>query len=735
MYKSALFLLLCLFAGTANAQNRLTGDVRDAESGEPVAAASIAVMDTNIGTSADEDGSFVFPELREGEHTLVVRSMGYQPYQMEISIPDYLDEPLLIELSPAVTAMQELIIVSSILRTGSNYQPEKIYSGEELNRRANISVGQMLDGEPGIAMRSFGAVPTRPVIRGFDGERLLILENGERMGDISESSVDHAIALDPAATETIEVIRGPSGLLFGNNALGGVVNLVTSDIPRDMTSGMTGVASFHGASMNGLVHGYSRMSYGMDNQAFTGRFSYREAGNVQTPDGRLPGTSMSAMEGSLGWSVNRDDTQWGLSILGMDHVYQIPESVDDPNEHVEIRYNRQGLQMQMRSKPAGFFDAVQLRSHASRYDHKEVEVGILEDGKAAEEVEITYLQWAYSATASAEYSNFGVIDNGTVGFNINGRNFDIGGEEAYSPGDVTVNPAVFALQEAGLSNFLTLQIGSRLDFRYVSTIPNELNAIETDRSNLDLSAAIGLNYNPNFPFEFGVQMARSHRYPTIEELYSDGAHLAAGAYEIGDPTLETERTYGMDAFIRWHFNRISFEAAGFYSYIENYIAFQPQGLIDPSSGLPVFRYVGDGAQIHGGEISSLLRFSEQFSAELGLDYVSGSRLNRDREPLPFMPPFRSRLVVNYDFGRSFLGARLRLVTSQKRVAPEEDTTEGYFLAGLSAGHRFGNDAIHSITLRVDNLLNQRYRDHLSRVEDRDYPMPGRNVTLNYRWYF
>ncbi len=735
MHKSIFFLLISLFAGTASAQNRLTGDVRDSDSGEPVVAASIVVKETNIGTSADQDGFFVFPELSDGEYTLSVRSLGYQPYQTKISIPEYLDEPLRIELSPAVTAMQELTIVSSILRTGSNYQPEKVYSGEELTRRANISVGQMLDGEPGIAMRSFGAVPTRPVIRGFDGERLLILENGERMGDISESSVDHAIALDPAATETIEVIRGPSGLLFGNNALGGVVNLVTSDIPRDITSGMSGIASFHGASMNGLLHGYSRMSYGMDNQALTGRFSYREAGNMQTPDGRLPGTSMSAMEGSLGWSVNRDDTQWGMSVMGMDHVYQIPESMDDPNEHVEIHYNRQGLQMQMRSNSAGFFDALQVRLHASRYDHKEVEVEIMEDGTIDEDVEITYLQWAYSATASADYSSFGVIDNGTVGFNINGRNFDIGGLEAYSPGDLTVNPAIFALQEARLSTYLTMQIGTRLDFRYVSTIPNELNDIETERSNLDLSAAIGLNYNPHFPFELGIQLARSHRYPTIEELYSDGAHLAAGAYEIGDPTLETERTYGMDAFIRWHFDRISFEAAGFYSYMENYIAFQPQGRIDPSSGLPVFRYVGDGAQIYGGEVSSFLRFSEQLSAELGLDYVSGTRLNRDREPLPFMPPFRSRLVVTYDFGRSFLGTRISLVTSQNRVAPEEDMTEGYFLAGLSAGHRFGNDGIHSIVLRVDNLLNQRYRDHLSRVEDRDFPMPGRNVTLNYRWYF
>ncbi len=735
MYKLLLLILFCLLAGNANAQNRLTGDIRDSESGEPVAAASIVVKDTNIGTSADQDGSFVFPELREGEYTLLVRSLGYQPFQMEISVPEYLDEPLRIELEPAVTAMQELTIVSSILRTGSNYQPERVYAGEDLHRRANISVGQMLDGEPGIAMRSFGAVPTRPVIRGFDGERLLILENGERMGDVSESSVDHAIALDPAATETIEVIRGPSGLLFGNNALGGVINLVTSDIPRDISSGMSGIASFHGASMNGLVHGYSRMNYGMDNQAFTGRLSYREAGNVQTPDGRLPGTSMSAMEGSLGWSVSRDDTQWGLSIMGMDHVYQIPESIDDPNEHVEIRYNRQGLQMQMRNNPSGFFDAVQFRLHASRYDHKEVEVEILKDGTTDEDVEISYLQWAYSATVSADYSNFGVIDNGTVGFNINGRNFDIGGLEAYSPGDLTVNPAIFALQEARLSTYLTMQIGTRLDFRYVSTIPNDLNEIETDRSNLDLSAAIGLNYNPAFPFELGVQLARSHRYPTIEELYSDGAHLAAGAYEIGDPTLDTERTYGMDAFIRWHFDRISLEAAGFYSYIENYIAFQPQGLIDPSSGLPVFRYVGDSAQIFGGEFSSILRFSEQVSAELGVDYVNGTRLNSDRDPLPFMPPFRSRLVVNYDFGRSFLSSGIRVVSSQNRVAPEEERTEGYFLAGLSAGHRFGNEGVHRFVLRVDNLLNQRYRDHLSRVEDRDFPMPGRNVTLNYRWHF
>lgn len=736
MYKTALIAVFgFLIADTGIAQQRLSGKVTDSESGEPLAAASVEIKDTNTGTSTDENGIFILPYLKEGKYTLLARSLGYRANQIEITIPDDLGASLIIELTPAVSILQEMTVASSILRSGSNYQPERVYTSEELSRRADISVGQMLDGEPGIAMRSFGVVPARPVLRGFDGERLLILENGERMGDVSESSVDHAIALDPAAAESIEVIRGPSGLLFGNNALGGVINLVTSDIPGDAAHGLSGNASLQGATMNGMVHGYSRLSYGMDNQAVTGRLSYRQAGDVQTPDGKLPGTSMSALEGSLGWGFRSAQTRGGLAFMGMDHVYQIPENIDDPDEHVEIRYNRQGAQAQLQHKPSGSFDAVQVRMHVSRYDHQEVEVAFLDDGSAREDIEIAYMQWAYSATVSAEHSNTGVFNTGTIGFNINGRSFDIGGDEAYSPGDITINPALFALQEASLSSRLTLQIGTRLDFRYVETIPNELNEIETSRTNMDLSAAIGLNYSPASRHELGIQLARSHRYPTIEELYSDGAHLAAGAYEIGDPTLNSERTYGMDAFSRWHFDWLSFEAAGFFSYIQNFIAFQPQGITDPASGLPVFRYTGDSARLFGGELTAFLSLSEQFSAEIGLDYVNGTRLNESRDPLPLMPPFRSRLVFDYDFGRSFLGGNIRLISSQSRVAPEEDTTDGYLLAGFRAGHRFGKGGIHSIVFRVDNLFNTRYRDHLSRVEDRNFPMPGRNVSLNYRWIF
>lgn len=716
-------------------EDQITGIVLNEEDNSPLSAVTVLVDGTNLGTVSEESGSFVLPKLETGNYEVIFRSLGFETKTIQVSIPEDLDRELEVMLRPSISELDELTVVSSILRTGANYQPQQVFNRRELENRADIGIGQMLDGEPGISMRSFGSVPSRPVVRGFDGERLLILENGERMGDVSESAVDHAIALDPAATESIEVIRGPSGLLFGNNALGGVVNLVTSDIPQSFTPGLSGNTTLQGASVNGLLHGYSRLNYGWNNHAVTGRFSYREAGDVQTPDGRLPQTSMSALEGSLGWGFGNERTQGGFSIMGMDHTYQIPEGIEDPDEQVEIRYNRQGIQGQLRHKTNHFFDQIQIRLHASRYDHKEIEIDFFPDGTTDEDIEIDYLQWAYSSTITAEHKEFGVFNRGTVGLNLSGRHFTIGGEEAYAPGDITFNPALFTLQETNLTDLLTLQLGARLDYRYVETIPNELNEIEASASDADVSAAVGLNYEWGPRFTAGFQLARSHRYPTIEELYADGAHLAAGVYEIGDETLETERTLGADVFGRWNYSNLFIELAGFYSYIQNFVAFQPQGFNDEDSGLPVFVYTGDQAQIMGGEFTAVYNMNERISTELGLDYVHGTRLNDNLDPLPFMPPFRSRIVMNYDFGQGSLAATVRYISAQNRVAPGEDTTDGYVLAGLRVNYRLGSRDVHNLTLRVDNLFNTSYRDHLSRIEDRNFPMPGRNMMLGYSWVF
>ncbi len=736
IYTFLTFIFLLVFSFETFANEQIEGIIIDEKTNEPLSWVTVIVEETQDGTFSDIAGNFVLPKLDDGSYTILFSMIGYESKQISISIPLADSEILEISLSPAVTALDEIRVVSSILHSQRNYQPQTSFNRQELERRSDVSVAQMLDGEPGIAMRSFGAAPARPVIRGFDGERLLVLENGERMGDISESAADHAIALDPNATEAIEVIRGPAGLLFGNNAIGGVVNLVTNDLPTRVSPGTSGNVSFQAASVNDLLQGYARITHGWENQAITGRFSYREAGNIRTPEGRLADTASEAFEGTLGWGFQNDRMQAGFAIMGKYHAFEIPEALDDPDETIEIRYNRQGIQGHTYHNTNGFFQQITTRLHAARYFQQEIEIEIEDDGSVDEDVELEFDMLSLSTTISGVHGATIFSETGTVGLNIHTRRMAVGGDEAFTPGDFFINPALFTLQEVSVGQSSNVQFGARLDYRYIETRQNDLFPdINETKSDLNIAASIGFSSMLTDKISTGIQFARTHRYPTVTELYAFGPHIGAGVYEIGDPNLKTEISYGADAFLRGENGRLDWEIAGFYTLIDNFIAFQPLGTIDQNSGFPVFQYIGDDAEVFGGEFSVRALVTNQLTAEVGIDYVHGTRLNDDRDPLPFMPPFRSRIAMNYDYGQGFVSGNVRFVTAQNRVAPEEDETGGYVLAGLQAGYRLGHNDVHRIILRVDNLFDTKYRDHLSRIEDRNFPMPGRNISLMYSWIF
>ncbi|MCH8495324.1 MAG: TonB-dependent receptor, partial [Balneolales bacterium] len=634
-----LLLLLSTIISLPSAWAQLSGEVRDMESGELISNVNVAIRGTTIGTTTDDNGRFQLSNIPNGDYILISRFVGYQRVEIPVSLPADQNRVLQIEMRRSIIDFDEVVVTASPTGSGVSYQPDRAFSGEELNRRRDVTIGQMLDGEPGVAMRSFGPAPARPVIRGFDGERILVLENGERMGDIAESSSDHLTALDPQALDRLEVVRGPASLLYGTSALGGVVNLITSDIPTDWSSGTSGTLSTNVSSVNEMWSGYSRLTYGRENSAFTGRFSYRTAGDLKTPQGRLNGTDLENIEGSAGYGFRSGETIGGISVMGLQSTYGIPEGDYDPDERIEIRLNRLATQGRLDFKRDGFFDQVQIKFHASHFFQEEVEMDFNPDGSIDEEVEIEYDQLAFSSTVYLQHKPVGIFDRGVVGFNVNGRVLDVGGAEAYTPGEQYINPALFTFQEIPVSPVMRIQVGARLDYRNLNTRQNDQNSeIDENKSDVDIAGSIGLNLRPWTDTEIGVQVARAHRYPTAEELFSDGAHLAAGVYEIGDPTLTTEKGYGLDAFLRYRLGIAEFEVAGFVNMVRGFIAFQPTGQTDAGSGLPIFRYEGSDARLFGGEVQMALALTPQLSLTGGIDYVNGTQIGGSEEPLPFMPP-------------------------------------------------------------------------------------------------
>jgi iron complex outermembrane recepter protein len=713
----------------------LRGVVTDIATNEPIVGANIIVNGTNIGTSTNAEGAFSLPGMVSGSYTLTIRSVGYRTIQYSVRLPEDATSRLEISLEQTVINFDEIVVTSSPTGSGVRYQPDKAYSGDDLHRRRDISIGIMLDGEPGVAMRSFGPAPARPVIRGLDGERILILENGERMGDLSESAADHAIALDPQATDRLEVVRGPASLLYGTSALGGVINLITSDIPNDWSQGASGGLSYSGATVNSLNSVFGRSTYGWQNHAITGRLSFQNAGNLRTPDGELPNTDLSKTEGSLGYGYRNGTTLGGLSLMAMKSTYGIPES-DDPSEKVEIRYERVGAQGRLDFQREHFFDRFQIKFHAARYYHEEIEMEFLPGGDINEGVGVTYDQYSVSSTLNMQHRPVGILDRGVIGLNINGRLLDVGGDDAYTPGEQYINPALFTFQEIPLSDNLRFQTGLRFDFRQISTRTNDAYPdIDNQKQDFNIAGSAGLNLRAHNNIEIGMQFARAHRYPTSEELFADGAHLGIGTYEIGDPTLKTEIGYGSDAFIRYQSSRFQFEIATFLNFIQNFVAFEPTGGVDAESGFPIFQYSGKNARLFGGEVSLATTITRNIILTANADVVYGTSLSDSDEPLPTIPPLRFRTGVEYNSGKKWAGVTVRHVTRQSRVAPEEDPTDGYTLVQFQAGTQLDYKGLHRIVLRGENVFDVSYRDHLSRVEDRQFTMPGRNMTLVYSWNF
>ncbi|MEX2601631.1 MAG: TonB-dependent receptor [Balneolaceae bacterium] len=733
---TTLFLLLAakqMEARDIQVNDPLTGIVLDAESEESIPGASVQIEELDRGVAADADGEFMIPNVSVGTYTLRVRSIGYQ--QRIVTVRHPAESGLTIRLEQQTLEGEDIIVTGSPLGRNVHYQPAQSMNAETLQRKAAPSLGEILDGSPGVTTRSYGSAPARPVIRGFDGDRVLVLQNGERMGDLSSTAVDHAVAMDPLSMDRVEVVRGPASLLYGSSAIGGVVNMFSNDMPQQWDRGASGTVATHAATMNKMGAGLLRGQYGTDRFAVTGRMIYRDGGDLQTPEGRLPDTALQNISFGGGAGYRAGLFEAGVSLSGMDYTYGLPESIDDPNESIEIRMNRVNLQGLSTWDLNRLIDHAELRVQYSDYRHDEVGIVREPDGTASESVDISFSQQSVSSSLTLRHRPAGSAE-GAIGFSMNYSEIAVGGVDALTPNASGYFLAGYLYEEFTLSEILTLKTGGRIELKKTFVKPNELfpdaEAFE-DRSDRILSGAIGLNMSPAANWTAGIQAARAYRTPSVEELYSFAAHAAAGSFDIGDPNLENEYSLGLDLFLKHRSGPLQAELSLFANRIDHYVDFFPTGEVHEPSGLPVFQYGSKNVHLYGFEIFAEAALSDRWSAGAGVDFVRGKERTDVQNNLTFMPPLRTSLHLMYDDTRIWGGPRVRVVSPQRHVAPNEEATDGYLLIGADAGYRFGEGV--TLSLRLDNLLNEKYRDHLSRVENRDAPMPGRNLNLMLRWTF
>ena len=595
-------------------------------------------------------------------------------------------------------------------------------------RQLGRTIAETLVNEPGIDQRTMGPAPARPVLRGLSGDRLLVLEDGERTGDLSATSADHAVVIEPMTAERVEVIRGPEALLYGSNTIGGVINVDRGYVPTTNLDHWHGTVSYQGESVN---NGHSS---GIKVNLPAGPFSMhvdasmRNTQDIKTPKKKLLNTSIITNNASLGMSIVRP---WGLlGVAGSlyDSEYGIPGGfIGAHKSGVDVELNRRHFE----AKSEFYFQndwikRVNARYNFSRYYHLEREANGIPG------IEFGVLNYNFSLMARLkDHPHF---KNGEVGLWSEYRDF-AAGVYAFTPQAVEKKIAGFAFQEFILGRF---GIKAALRYDVLQVIPQQekydkkIGYIQ-NRNFSDFSGSFAAIYEINRHLHYGTTVMKSFRSPGIEELYSRGPHLAAYSFEIGNPSLGKEQGIGIETFLHFEGQPGNAQIALFRNNISGYVFPKNTGQLDYSTLLPVYQYSGSNVIIEGCELAFEL-LPWQFIAFSGsMSYVYGEM--DSGEAMPLMPPLHGKLDVQLLWNQTTIGFRARAADEQTRLGRFEEYTAGftvYDLMGqylLNVGHY-----LSSINLTIENITNQEYRKHLSRVKA-VMPEPGRNVKLLFRIYF
>jgi iron complex outermembrane receptor protein len=736
------------FSANAGAQAgvTVTGRLVNSLSGDPIAGASVQIDELRRQAQSASDGTFAFENVPPGTYHLSVRTSGYSSRRTEVTVGSTALAAGDLRIDPELH-FEEVISVSADAPRSQfeTFQPTSVLVGQELAKQLEMSLGATLENQPGVASRSFGPAPSRPVVRGLDGDRVQILQDGQRMGDVSSQSGDHGVTVNPAAAQRIEVVRGPATLLYGANAIGGLVNIITEDIPTRPLEGASGNVTLDLGSAAKEGGGAADVRVGNGRFVLHAGGGGRRSGDVDTPEGEVDnsqsrngfgtvGLSWTGARGYFGGSYGYDDTKYGIPVVE-GGILQLT-----PRRHsFSLRGGGQNLN--------GAFDAFRATLSMRRYKHDELEG---EELGTAFENDTTEVEVMGSHRAAGRLK-------GSLGAWFLDRAFSAEGAEALSPPVDQNGVAAFLFEELTWPH-VTVQFGGRVDRNKYSPV----DFVERDFT--DASGSVGLLLRPaaaDDRITIAASVAHAARPPALEELYFFGVHHGNFALEIGNPDLDSERALGFDLSLRWRGSRASGEITWFRNDVNNFIfrnlldheefeareeefvdrfgGREPAGHEEHEPGaeeeeLAIVEFVGRDAVLQGVEAHADFSVTSKIFVEVGADYVRGSLKDSD-DVLPRMPPFRFRGGVRYQHAGFQAGGEVIAAAQQDRISGLETATEGYGLLKLFGSYSFNaGGAVNTITARLDNATNELYRNHLSLIKDL-VPEMGRNFKLLYNVKF
>ncbi len=660
----------------------------------------------------------------------------------------------------------QTVVVTGVRRTsGDVLGGISVLDQQKLTHQARTSIGETLASQPGVTASSFGPTASRPILRGLSGERVRILVDGIGTLDLSSSDPDHQVTINPLTAERIEVLRGPSALLFGSSAIGGVVNVVDTRIPRSVPTGpirLDALAQLGSAAdersanvsadipLGGNFVAHADGAYSAFDDLHVGGYVLSPALRQQALASSDPAVrALAALRGTLpntagnigdiaggvayadgllnvGVSVSHHTFRYGVPIR-----YSLDPAVEAEAPVLDGRQTRADARANV--PIGGFFKILELRGGISKYHHDELD--------------------PQGDVASSFRTNGGELRgdivqadrggwSGTSGVQFLKQAVNLAGDEKYLPDSSTRQLGLFTVQSL-VRGSVRLEGGLRVESArlhadadtQIAANGGVIGATPIVRSFTPVSASIGGNYEFGRGWHAGLSLSHSERAPAIDELFANGPHGGSETFEVGDPALNKEQSNSAEFSIHRTSGPVHVQGSIYYSRFSNFIYQAPTGA--SRDGLPVYAYRGGKADYYGFELQSDARLGSfagvRWGSELVTDAVRATI--KDFGPAPLIPPLRAIGALTGSRGQFDGRVEVEHDFAHTRTAPVETPTSGFTLVNASLDwHPYADRPNLTLSLQGNNLFDANARRSTSILKDYA-PLAGRDIRLSARLGF
>jgi len=749
--KTFIQMLLLFAVSTIYSQNTIQGNITNANTNQNIAFANIYIPQLEKGTTSDENGSFLLENIPSGNYSIIFSIIGYESLSKEVSIP--LSENLQIELSTSAIEMEEVIISTPFHKLQSdNVMKVEKESVRDLKADGAITLADGITNIAGVESISTGLSIGKPVIRGLSSNRVLVYTQGVRLEN-QQFGGEHGLGISDAGIESVEVIKGPASLLYGSDALGGVLYLNPERFANTNTSEGDINANYYSNTQGFSTNaGYKESG---DNFKFIFRGSVSQHADYETKDYRVTNTRFKEedFKAGLGYQVTNFKTEFRYN---MNHSkLGIPEEVGEQSTSKTPLLPYQDITNHVFSSKSVVFlnnssfeinlgyiynDRKEFEDeHEHDHDDEHDEHGENDEDHDDEDHDDDHDEDEHEELHAALHMklktfNYDVKYNlprlgkfetilGVQGMHQVNSNY---GEEELIPDATTNDFGILAVSHVHFDNF-DVQLGARYDTRTIDV----LNGINPNYNSFN--GAFGVKTKLAESVTLRLNLATGYRAPNLAELTSDGVHHGSNRYEVGNPDLTNEQNFQTDLALEFKNEHIEIFANAFYNKVNDYIYLSPDGTeIDDA---PVYNYLQNDAKLYGGEFG--LHFHphplDWLHFESSFETVTGKQDNNDY--LPLIPANSLTNTVRVEFANQWLKkgyvfSKLRTTFEQDNISDFETSTDGYTLLSVGFGglvKMFKNDL--EINISGNNLTNKQYINHLSRLKPDGIYNIGRNISF------